>query len=92
MQPYWLTFTDGSKACCEGFNARDAKVIAEKLTDKIVAGGAYENIEAVILPYPANPVIWQFDHPVMGKCPPFCYDPNRCSGRSSCPRNIACSE
>jgi colicin import membrane protein len=28
------------------------------------------------LPYPANPIIWQFEHPINGKCPPFCHSPS----------------
>ena len=40
MQGFWLTFTDGSKGYCQGVNEYDAKVIAEKLTGKKVAGGA----------------------------------------------------
>jgi hypothetical protein len=92
VNPYWLTFTDGSQGCCEGSSAYDAKVIAEKLTGKTVAGGTYENIDAKPLPYPATPLIWQHDHPVHGKCPPFCWTPNVCKGRGSCPKSRACSE
>lgn len=92
MQTFWLTFTDGSQGCCQGSSAFDAKAIAEKLTGKKVAGGEYRDIEAKSLPYPANPVIWQFDHPVHGKCPPFCHDPKKCCGNTSCPKNYACSE
>ena len=92
MTPFWLKFTDGSKGCCEGQTAYDAKVIAEKLTGKKVAGGEYKDIEAVSLPYPATPLIWQFDHPVSGKCPPFCSTPETCKGRGSCPKSYACSE
>lgn len=92
MTPYWLTFTDGSEACCEGSSECDAKVIAEKLTGKTVAGGQYRDIAAKLLPYPAKPIIWQFDHPVSGKCPPFCFSPKQCAGRTACPKSYACSE
>ena len=92
MTPYWLTFTDGSHGCCEGKNAYDAKMIAEKLTGKVVAGGKFKDISAETLPYPATPLIWQLDHPVNGKCPPFCHDPHGCVGRGSCPKNHACTE
>lgn len=92
MQAYWLTFTDGSQACCEGQSAYDAKKIAEKFTGKKVAGGDYENIKAETLPYPSSPIIWQFEHPIYGKTPTFCHDPRHCVGRGSCPKNYACTE
>ena len=92
MTPWWLTFTDGSHGCCEGQNEYDAKRIAEKITGKKVAGGESKDIAAKRLPYPANPLIWQLDHPVTGKCPAFCHSPRQCQGRGSCPKNYACSE
>ena len=93
MQGFWLTFTDGSHGYCEGVNAYDAVQIAEKLTGKtaVVGDNKYEP-DVPKLPYPANPVIWQLDHPVNGKCPAFCYRPNDCAGRTSCPQNRACTE
>lgn len=92
MKTYWLTFTDGSHGCCQGDSPFDAKRIAEKLTGKTVAGGKYQDIAATPLPYPAKPVIWQLDHPVGGKEPDFCYTPEQCAGRTSCPKPYACSE
>lgn len=91
MQSYWLTFTDGSKACCQGQNPYDAKIIAEKFTGKTVAGDKFRP-DAKPLPYPASPVIWQFDHPVNGKTPDFCCQPNRCAGLISCPLRRSCCE
>lgn len=91
MIAYWLTFTDGSQACCEGQNEFDAKRIAEHFTKKKVAGGDYNDIAAMRLPYPANPCIWQLDHPVTGKCPLFCGSPVGCAGHGACPRDYACS-
>ena len=92
MQGFWLTFTDGTKGYCEGWDAFDAKQIAEKLTGKTVAGGEYRDIAAQTLPYPANPIIWQFDHPVNGNRPAFCYRPNQCAGKSGCRNTPACTE
>lgn len=92
MKGFWLTFTDGSKGYCQGDSEYDAKTIAEKLTGKTVAGGNYKDIAAKPLPYPANPVIWQLDHPVSGKCPAFCFKPNECAGSSCCPQNYSCTE
>lgn len=93
MKGYWLTFTDGSNGYCEGESPWDAVRIAEKLTGK----KAVESMQGYqpkvpTLPYPANPIIWQLDHPVNGKCPPFCHAPKKCAGRSSCPQSYACSE
>lgn len=92
MNGYWVTFTDGGQGYCSGSSEYDAKVIAEKMTGKTVAGGAYKDIAAKIMPYPANPIIWQYDHPVHGKCPPFCTTPRQCAGHTSCPKSYACSE
>ena len=97
MQAYWLKFTDGTTGHCEGQSAYDAVKIAEKLTGKTVDLGNNkyrpENSEAVKkLPYPRSPMIWQFDHPVSGKCPPLCFGGSECLGRGSCPKSYACSE
>jgi hypothetical protein len=92
MQPFWLTFTDGSQACCEGSGPYDAKQIAEHITGKTVAGGKYDNIDAKPLPYPAVPLIWQHDHPVVGKCPAFCYTPKECAGNGSCRKARSCCD
>lgn len=92
MQAWWLTFTDGTEACCEGRDEYDAKVIAEKLTGKTVAGGKYTAIAAKRLPNPATPLIWQHDHPVYGKCPPFCFRPERCAAANGCTSERACND
>ena len=92
MQGFWITFTDNSVGYCEGQNEYDAKVIAEKFSGKKVGGGEYKDFTMKRLPYPANPIIWQFDHPVRGKCPPFCHSPRKCAGKTSCPQSYACSE
>lgn len=91
MHTYWLTFTDGSQGSCQGQSEYDAKRIAEHLSGKVVNGGEYRDIAAKQIPYPARPVVWQFDHPVSGKTPPFCYRPKECSG-TSCRFGPACSE
>ena len=92
MTGYWLTFTDGTAGYCQGNSEFDAKQIAEKMTGKTVAGGKYKDIAAKTLPYPANPVIWQLDHPVHEKCPAFCYEPRKCAGATSCPQSYSCTE
>lgn len=95
MQGYWIEFTDGSKGYCQGQNAFDALAIAEKLTGKTVKipdGGSKYSPNLSSLPYPATPVIWQLDHPVVGKCPPFCFKPDQCKGKTCCPQNRSCTE
>lgn len=93
MQGFWMKFSDGSKGYCEGESAYDAVQIAENLTGKKVEAGDNQwKPQLKSLPYPANPVIWQFDHPVRGKCPAFCYKPDACCGNTSCPRRYSCSE
>jgi hypothetical protein len=80
MTPFWLSFTDGSAGCCEGATLAGAITHAEDITGKVVVSGKH-------LPYPAVPVIWQFSD-----TPAFCYDPHRCQGRSSCPKDLACND
>jgi hypothetical protein len=94
MKAYWLKFTDGSEACCEGESAFDAQRIAEKLTGKTVADkpNTWTSGNVKELPYPANPVIWQLDHPEYGKTPTFCHEPKKCCGRTSCPQSYSCTE
>jgi hypothetical protein len=92
MNGFWITFTDGTKGYCQGVNEYDAKSIAEKLTGKTVGGGPWKNFTMKPLPYPANPVIWQLDHPVHGKTPTFCHSPNKCCGHTACPQNYSCTE
>lgn len=93
MRGFWLKFTDGSEGYCEGLNAFDAVQIAEKLTGKtaVVGDNKYQP-KVDRLPYPANPIIWQLDHPVNGKCPAFCFRPKECKGKTACPQRHACTE
>lgn len=94
MQGYWLTFTDGSQGYCQGQSPYDAVQIAQKLTGKTVDVPEHQKWQPKLktLPYPSAPIIWQFDHPVNGKCPPFCSTPRQCAGQTSCPKSYACSE
>ena len=94
MQSYWVEFTDGSAACCDGNSPYDAAIIAEHITGKKVRdGGDKFKPEGVLtLPYPATPIIWSYDHPVHGKCPAFCYSPKECKGRTACPKAHACDD
>lgn len=84
MQGFWVKMEDGKKGYVEGESEYDAKGIAKHLLDSEVK-------EIATLPYPASPVIWQLDHPVHGKTPNFCYRPQSCKGRTSCPTNPSCT-
>jgi hypothetical protein len=86
MNAYWITFEDGTKACSEGANAHDAKLIAEYISNKKSVLVPFQ------IPYPSPPVLWQFDHPVNGKMPHFCYTPNECKHRTACPHPRACND
>ena len=90
MNGYWITFTDGTSGYCQGQNEYDAKMIAEKLTGKTVPGDRWKPALPT-LPYHAEPIIWQLDHPVHGKTPPFCYKPQQCKGNTACPHNPCCT-
>lgn len=94
MDGYWITFEDGSSGYCQGQCAFDAVLIAEKLTGKKAKVPLEEKWKPNIprLPYPAAPIIWQFDHPVNGKTPDFCYSPEKCKGCTSCPQNRSCTD
>lgn len=92
MNTYWLTFTDKTQAACQGGSEYDAKIIAEKITGKTVEGGKWRDIAAEPIPYPAEPCVWKFEHPVHGKTPSFCHAPKQCKGRTSCPQNYSCTE
>ncbi len=81
MQPYWVTFTDGSPSVCvEGKSKEDAMQIATIETGKHI-----KSLD--ILPYPARPRIG-----LQSDCPDFCFSPERCKDHTSCPRSYACSE
>lgn len=94
MNSFWIKFTDGSEACCEGGSAFDAKQIAEKVTGKTVESPSKWTAgpNVLCLPYPAHPAVWQLDHPVHGKTPMFCHAPQQCKGRTSCPQRHSCTE
>jgi hypothetical protein len=75
---WWVTFANGVKARCFEGEPDDVESRAKEI-------GAVRTIRS--LPYPAEPR----DQP-NGPCPSFCYTPSSCQGRTSCPKNYACSE
>lgn len=65
-----------SALCVEG-------PIGAKMANEL---GEIESISP--LPYPADPRIKTGED----ECPSFCFTPEMCAGRHSCPRSYACSE
>lgn len=92
MKSFWLKFTDGTSASCQGDSAYDARQIAEKVSGKSVVGGKFDASEILPLPYPAEPSVWKFDHPCYGKTPSFCFKPSQCKGKTACPQPYSCTE
>lgn len=92
MQGYWIKFKDGTSGYCEGETPYGAVQIAEGVSGKEADVDNKYDPKLKTLPYPATPIIWQFEHPLRGKCPPLCFAPAKCAGRTSCPQRYACSE
>lgn len=81
MTAWWIHFTDGTKACVEAPNTKAATGKAQAAAGKTVA-----RINS--LPYPSPLVIGTRET----DCPAFCYKPEECVGRSTCPRDYACND
>lgn len=87
--PFWVIFTDGTKACVEAEGSDAAKLKAEKVSGKTVA-------RWYGLPYAASPVIgdripYRFGEKDVIQ-PTFCYKPDQCAGKGSCPQSWSCTE
>lgn len=82
---YWVTFADRAGGC----------ITVTKDEDPIAIAGVFGTLKTIdSLPYPANPVLRRRalrDEKDI-HCPEFCYSPSQCKGRTSCPKNYACSE
>lgn len=82
LHPYWATFGGKHRdGCIEAESSEAASVQAETLL-------GVKPEQCRLLPYPANPRISL----EQSGCPSFCLTPSVCAGRSSCPRDYACSE
>lgn len=81
---FWCKFPTHKPGCVEG-TRDEIETLAERLTGE-------KPTEIFGLPYPANPRLNKVEHPKYGACPSFCYTPEQCKGRSSCPKSYACSE
>lgn len=79
LSPYWATFEGKPAGCVEAYSKAEAQSQAE-------AVGKVRTLDC--LPYPAEPRISE----AKSDCPPFCYSPAQCKGRTACPKDYACSE
>jgi len=84
-QTFWVTFADKSSGSVDAASKREVFDVARTATGK-------EPTDAIILPYPARPVLHSIPHEKYGVCPAFCYRPERCKGYTSCPTNPSCTE
>lgn len=82
MSWYWTKTTNGW-VCVEADTKEDAKRIAEELEAPVE-----DDTLILPLPYPSTPFI----NRTADSCPPFCYSPGQCAGRSYCAKAYACSE
>lgn len=80
MSAFWAHFEDRGPGCIKAVDRVKAMELANALGDVTSLDG---------LPYPASPILATDD---TDHCPPFCFRPEECKGRSACPRQIACSE
>jgi hypothetical protein len=79
LSPYWVMFENRSAGCVEDVSEEAAKAQAATL-------GKVTSFKK--LPYPATPRL----SAKKSDCPPFCYTPNQCQGRGSCPKGHACDD
>jgi hypothetical protein len=76
MSAWWVEL-EGRAICLEG-DGDEVKTRAEAM-------GKVLRISC--LPYPAEPRVAPSSN-----CPSFCWRPQECKGKTSCPRPYACSE
>ena len=82
MNFYWVQWRARSGGCFDAPNEADARRQAKELEPQ------NEIMSCKILPYPADPRLSK----TLSDCPSFCYSPDICGGRTSCPKRYACSE
>jgi len=82
----WVTFSEPVKLKDYHTAVRGVCVEGPKGLEIAEAIGGVLAVDS--LPYPADPRIKTGED----SCPSFCMQPQQCKGRTSCPRNYACSE
>lgn len=83
MYYFWVTFEDGSHGTLVADNSESAKFKASDFVN--TAQNPVVSCDRI--PYPASPIL---DDSI--ECPPFCYTPEFCKGRSCCPKKPSCAE
>lgn len=78
MYYFWVTFETHKSGIIQAENMEDAKAVANEYDNPITIDR---------IPYPASPIL---DDSI--ECPPFCYTPEFCKGRSRCPKKPSCAE
>lgn len=91
-QTYWVTATGGHSLLTAQRRNQGVCVFAttEQEARKRAADAGMLVNSVHRIPYPAEPQLNPADN--TSGCPPFCYTPTECLGRSSCPHGPACSE
>lgn len=85
MRSFWLKFKERASGCVEAKDEVEAAAIAKQET-------GFDATSVQSLPYPANPRINKFNDPKYGVCPSFCFKPQECCGKTSCPQRYSCTE
>lgn len=78
MRYFYATFTDRAAGCIDAETLDEAKV-------KAAAFGTVKEVKSN--PYPTSNRLGEHDD-----CPPFCYKPGACAGKTACPQNYSCTE
>ncbi|MNF99067.1 hypothetical protein D3C84_819530 [compost metagenome] len=85
VSAWWVKSETGRQGCIEALNEDEARLIGAA-----IMGDPIDECDK--LPYPAQPRLNAYQHPVHGVTPSFCYDPTSCKGRGCCPKNYSCTE
>ncbi len=83
MSAWWVRFQGRDPGCVEAETATEADAIARAITSAVP-------LTVRPLPYPANPRLNKKNYPPHGPMPSFCYRPDHCAGRTSCPESRSC--
>lgn len=97
---FWVTFETGEPGCVEVEFDKMKGLTPKEQTSLVTETAERETGRKVVsvdrIPYPASPrlvkVFYETKPGVKEACPSLCYSPEQCKGRSSCPKNYACSE
>ncbi|WP_417615378.1 hypothetical protein [Parasphingorhabdus sp.] len=97
---FWVKFETGEPGCVEVEFEKMNGLSPKEQTSLVIETAERETGRKVVsvdrIPYPASPrlvkVYYEIKPGVKEACPSFCYSPEQCKGRSSCPKNYSCCE